>query len=61
MKQFLRSREARTLELLDQAMTDAVNYITEDDAYEKVQSLWSIYLKIAVKTVSLEDLNRNRN
>ncbi|WP_298908532.1 transposase [uncultured Nostoc sp.] len=49
LKQFLRSREARTLELLDQAMADAVNYITEDDAYEKVQPLWSIYLKIAVR------------
>lgn len=46
--QFLRSCEARTLESLDQAMALAVNYITEDDAYEKVQSLWSIYLKIAV-------------
>ncbi|WP_375512034.1 hypothetical protein [uncultured Nostoc sp.] len=30
-------------------MADAVNYITEDDAYEKVQPLWSIYLKIAVR------------
>ncbi|WP_322729610.1 hypothetical protein [Nostoc sp. ChiQUE01b] len=29
-------------------MAVAVNYITEDDAYEKVQSLWFIYLKIAV-------------
>nr|MBW4606747.1 hypothetical protein [Hassallia sp. WJT32-NPBG1] len=48
LKQFLRSCEARTLESLDQAMALAVNYITEDDAYEKVQSLWSIYLKIAV-------------
>ncbi|GAX39371.1 putative transposase [Tolypothrix sp. NIES-4075] len=44
LKQFLCSREARTLELLDQAMALAVNYITEDDAYEKVQPLWSIYL-----------------
>ncbi|MEH1938292.1 MAG: transposase [Nostoc sp.] len=33
LKQFLRSREARTLELLDQAMALAVNYITEDDAF----------------------------
>lgn len=33
LKQFLRSREARTLELLDQAMAEAVNYITEDDAF----------------------------
>jgi len=33
LKQFLRSCEARTLELLNQAMTDAVNYITEDDAF----------------------------
>ena len=32
LKQFLRSREARTLESLDQAMAEAVNYITEDDA-----------------------------
>jgi hypothetical protein len=32
----------------DLAMAEAVNYITEDNAYEKVQSLWSIYLKIAV-------------
>ncbi|MBE9212299.1 transposase [Plectonema cf. radiosum LEGE 06105] len=31
LKQFLRSCEARTLESLDQAMTEAVNYITEDD------------------------------
>ncbi|MBP5972083.1 transposase [Brasilonema sp. CT11] len=33
LKQFLRSREARTLELLDQAMADAVNCITSDDAF----------------------------
>ncbi|WP_414590262.1 transposase, partial [Scytonema sp. PCC 10023] len=33
LKQFLRSREARTLELLDQAMTEAVNYITEDHTF----------------------------
>jgi len=33
LKQFLRSCEARTLELLDQAMALAVNYITEDDAF----------------------------
>ena len=33
LKQFLRSREARTLELLDQAIALAVNYITEDDAF----------------------------
>lgn len=32
LKQFLRSCEARTLEALDQALTEAVNYITEDDA-----------------------------
>ncbi|MBP5977661.1 transposase [Brasilonema sp. CT11] len=48
LKQFLRSCEARTPESLHQAMSEVVNYITEDDAYEKVQSLWSIYLKIAV-------------
>ena len=33
LKQFLRSIEARTLESLDQAMTEAVNYITEEDAF----------------------------
>lgn len=33
LKQFLRSCEARTLESLDQAMAEAVNYITEDDAF----------------------------
>ncbi|MBW4595640.1 MAG: transposase [Brasilonema angustatum HA4187-MV1] len=49
LKHFLRSCEARTPESLDQAMALAVNYITEDDAYEKVQSLWFIYLKIAVR------------
>jgi len=32
LKQFLRSQAARTYEALDQAMTAAVNYITEDDA-----------------------------
>ena len=33
LKQFLGSSEARTLESLNQAMTEAVNYITEDDAF----------------------------
>ena len=33
LKQFLRSYEARTPESLDQAMCEAVNYITEDDAF----------------------------
>ncbi|MGI2908052.1 IS630 family transposase [Tolypothrix sp. VBCCA 56010] len=33
LKQFLRSSQARTLESLNQAMTEAVNYITEDDAF----------------------------
>ena len=33
LKQFLRSSEARTLESLNQAMTEAVNYITEEDAF----------------------------
>jgi transposase len=32
LKQFLRSKAARTYEALDQAMTEAVNVITEDDA-----------------------------
>ena len=32
LKQFLRSCEARTPESLNQAMAEAVNYITEDDA-----------------------------
>lgn len=32
LKQFLRSKAARTYEALDQSMTQAVNYITEDDA-----------------------------
>ncbi|MBW4679690.1 MAG: IS630 family transposase [Microcoleus vaginatus WJT46-NPBG5] len=32
LKQFLRSRAARTLEALNQALTDAISYITEDDA-----------------------------
>ncbi|OHY34437.1 hypothetical protein BCV63_04070 [Cylindrospermopsis raciborskii CS-508] len=32
LKQFLRSREARTLEALNEAMTSAVNYITAEDA-----------------------------
>lgn len=32
LKQFLRSSEARTLESLNQTMTLAVNYITEDEA-----------------------------
>ncbi|MBW4503479.1 MAG: transposase [Scytonema hyalinum WJT4-NPBG1] len=31
--QFLRSCEARTLESLDQAMAEAINYITEEDAF----------------------------
>ncbi|MEH2410376.1 hypothetical protein [Nostoc sp.] len=35
------------------AMALTVNYLTEDDAYEKVQPLWSIYLKIAVKCALL--------
>lgn len=33
LKQFLRSTEARTLESLNQAMSSAVHYITEDDAF----------------------------
>ena len=33
LKQFLRGCEARTLESLNEAMTIAVNYITEDDAF----------------------------
>ena len=33
LKQFLCSCEARTPESLNQAMADAVNYITEDDAF----------------------------
>jgi transposase len=32
LKQFLRSKATRTYEALDQAMTEAVDYITEDDA-----------------------------
>jgi transposase len=32
LKQFLRSKAARTYEALDQAMTEAVDAITEDDA-----------------------------
>jgi len=32
LKQFLRSKAARTYEALDQGMTEALNYITEDDA-----------------------------
>ena len=32
LKQFLRSHSARTREALDQAMTDVMDYITEDDA-----------------------------
>lgn len=32
LKQFLRSKAARTYEALDQAMTEAVRFITEDDA-----------------------------
>jgi transposase len=32
LKQFLRSREARTLEALNEAVTSAVNYITAEDA-----------------------------
>jgi transposase len=31
LKQFLRSKAARTCEALDQAMTEAVDAITEDD------------------------------
>ncbi|MBP5977523.1 transposase [Brasilonema sp. CT11] len=33
LKQFLRSCEARTLESLDQAMTEAADCITEDDTF----------------------------
>ena len=33
LKQFLRSSKARTLESLNQAMTLAINYITEDNAF----------------------------
>lgn len=33
LKQFLRSRKARTDDALDQAMTDVMNYISEDDAW----------------------------
>ena len=33
LKQFLRSCEARTLDALDQALTEAVKYITEEDAF----------------------------
>ncbi|MBM0740334.1 IS630 family transposase [Phormidium sp. CLA17] len=32
LKQFLRSKAARTYQALDQAMTEVLNYITEDDA-----------------------------
>ena len=32
LKQFLRSKAARTYEALDQAMTEAMDYITADDA-----------------------------
>jgi len=32
LKQFLRAKAARTYEALDQGMTEALNYITEDDA-----------------------------
>ena len=32
LKQFLRSQAARTSEVLDQAMTESMDYITEDDA-----------------------------
>ena len=35
LKQFLRGCEARTLESLNEAMTIAVNYITEDDAFNQ--------------------------
>jgi transposase len=31
--QFLRSCEARTLESLDQAIAEAINYITKEDAF----------------------------
>jgi transposase len=33
LKQFLRSIEARTRIALDRAMTEAINYITEDDIF----------------------------
>lgn len=33
LKQFLRSRKARTSDALDQAMTDVMSYITEHDAW----------------------------
>jgi len=33
LKQFLRSRKARTSDALDQAMTDVMSYITQDDAW----------------------------
>lgn len=33
LKQFLRSRKARTSDALDQAMTDVISYITQDDAW----------------------------
>lgn len=33
VKQFLRSRAARTYSALDQALTDVTHYITEDDAW----------------------------
>lgn len=32
LKQFLRSKAARTYQALNQATTEAVNYITQDDA-----------------------------
>lgn len=33
LKQFFRSRKARTYEALDQAVTDGMSYISEDDAW----------------------------
>jgi transposase len=33
LKQFLRSRQARDYHALDQALTDVMNYISEDDAW----------------------------
>jgi transposase len=48
VKQFLRSQTAPTYEALHQAITQAVNAITEDDALWLVRSLWPIHLKNAV-------------
>ena len=33
LKQFLRSRKARTYDALDQSMTDVISYITQNDAW----------------------------